>query len=198
LNPKRSGVNLDVDMRADHDLSRSEPCRHYISNAVNAGFATAQLQEGTVGVSATSILSVVDDDTSVREALNSLLTSVGYRVEAFASAEDFLQSGDPQHTACLILDIQMPGMSGLELQHQMATANWRIPILFVTAHDDEAVRRGALQTGVAGCLRKPFSEEALLAAVCSAFEAGRGGAPRSSSPRRAAASSPPEMACAGS
>jgi FixJ family two-component response regulator len=147
---------------------------------VNAGSAKAQPQEGTVGVLATSILSVVDDNTSVREALRSLLTSVGYRVEVFASAEDFLQSGDLQHTACLILDMRMPGMSGVELQRQMAAANSRIPILFVTAHDDEAARAGALQTGVVGCLRKPFSEKALLAAVSSAFEAGPGGAPRSS------------------
>jgi CheY-like chemotaxis protein len=138
-------------MRADHDLSRSEPCRHYISNVIDAGSAKAQPQEGTVGVSATSILSVVDDDTSVREALNSLLTSVGYRVKVFAPAENFLQSGHLQHTACLILDMRMPGMSGLELQRRLAAAQWRIPIIFITAHDEEEARAG-VESGRGGLL----------------------------------------------
>ena len=120
------------------------------------------------------LISIVDDDESIREALESLVKSVGYRAEPFATAEEFLNSDRRQDTACLILDVRMPGMSGLELQGQLAAAHWPIPIIFITAHDDEEARAQALKAGAVDFLRKPFSEQALLNGVRSAVESDRG------------------------
>jgi len=117
-----------------------------------------------------SPITIVDDDESVRAAIESLLKAMGFRAEVFASAKDFLNSAQLNHTACLILDVRMPGMDGLELQRQLAAADCRIPIVFITAHDDEDVRKRALQAGAVDFLSKPFSEEALLSAVRSALE----------------------------
>jgi len=111
----------------------------------------------------------VDDDDSVREALRSLLESVGYSTEVFASAEEFLRSRNHRETQCLILDIRMPGMSGLELQRRLVAAGSQIPIIFVTAHADEEGGTPALREGAVAFLRKPFTEEALLTAVQSAL-----------------------------
>jgi FixJ family two-component response regulator len=126
--------------------------------------------DGKAGVSEAPRVAIVDDDESVREAIKSLLKSVGLVVDVFARAEDFLYSEYLHATACLILDVRMPGMSGLELQRQLASANCRIPIIFITAHGDEAARARALQAGAADFLRKPFSEEALLNAVYAAHK----------------------------
>lgn len=109
-----------------------------------------------------SIIAIVDDVESIRKALRSLLRSVGFTAEAFASAEEFLHSNDLQHTACLILDLQMPGMTGLELQQHLAAARSRIPIIFITAQDDDAARALAIQAGAVGFLRKPFPQDALV------------------------------------
>jgi len=119
------------------------------------------------------LIAIVDDDESVREALQSLLKSMGLRAEGFASAEDFLHSAPLPDTTCLILDVRMPGMGGLELQRQLAVAERRIPIIFITAHGDENARMQALRAGAVDFLAKPFSEEALLAAVHSALEHDR-------------------------
>ena len=146
----------------------------------NEGSASEQLKGMDMGVPGSTIISIVDDDESVRDAIKSLLKSIGFRVAVFASAEGFLHSGQLQATACLILDVRMPGMSGLELQRQLAAAQWRIPIIFITAHDEEAARAQVLQACVVDCLRKPFSEEALLNAIRSALEPDSGGAARSS------------------
>ena len=116
-----------------------------------------------------SFIAIVDDDESVREALQSLLKSMGLRAEGFASAEDFLQSAHLPATTCLLLDVRMPGMGGLELQRQLAATERRIPIIFITAHGDEDTRVQALRAGAVDFLAKPFSEEALLAAVHSAL-----------------------------
>jgi FixJ family two-component response regulator len=121
------------------------------------------------------LIAVVDDDEAIREALQSLLRSVGLRAEMFASAEDFLQAGQRQATACLILDVRMPRMSGLELQRQMATANCPTPIIFITAHGDEETRARALRAGALAFLDKPFSDEVLLRAVQTALHSSRGG-----------------------
>jgi FixJ family two-component response regulator len=121
------------------------------------------------------LISIVDDDESIREALESLVKSMGHRAEAFATAEEFLNSDRRQDTACLVLDVRMPGMSGLELQRQLAAANGPIPIIFITAHDDEQARAQALKAGAVDFLRKPFSEEALLNGVRSAVESYREG-----------------------
>jgi len=119
----------------------------------------------------TALISIVDDDESIREAILSLLRSVGFRAKTFASAEQFLQSDQIETTACLILDVRMPGMSGLELQRRLIATQCRIPIVFVTAHGDEEARSRALQEGAVEFLLKPFSEEALLNAIQVALPA---------------------------
>jgi len=126
-------------------------------------------------VSQIDVISVVDDDDSVREAIESLLKSVGYGVELCASAEEFLNLGSRQETACLILDVQMPGMSGLELQCRLAAANRSIPIIFISAHSDENARARALAAGAIAFLQKPFSEAALLDAINACLAIRRGG-----------------------
>ncbi len=134
-----------------------------------------------VGTSEIPRVSIVDDDESVREALKSLLRSVGLGVDAFASAEEFLNSDYQHNAACLILDVRMSRMSGLELQQQLASDNCRIPIIFITAHAfDKEARARALQSGAVDFLYKPFSEEALLNDVYAALGSGGGGAFRSS------------------
>ena len=110
-------------------------------------------------------ISVVDDDESIREAINDLLDCVGLRVGVFNSAEDFLNSEDLHDTACLILDVRMPGMSGLELQGHLNTAGFHIPIIFISAHDDGEAKSRAMGAGAVDFLRKPFSEDALLSAI---------------------------------
>lgn len=120
------------------------------------------------------LIAVVDDDESMREAVQSLIRSVGLRAAVFASAEDFLHSGHGQGAACLIVDVRMPQMSGLELQRQLATANCPIPLIFVTAHCDEEAQARALRAGAVDFLYKPFSDEVLLKAVQSALQSSRG------------------------
>jgi FixJ family two-component response regulator len=127
------------------------------------------------------LITVVDDDAAIREAVQSLLRSVGLRAEGFASAPDFLQSDQLPDTACLIVDVRMPGMSGLELQQQLTTAQCPLPILFITAHGDAATRARALRAGAVGVLDKPFSDEVLLRAVQASLPSVRGdgaGSPR--------------------
>ena len=116
-------------------------------------------------VPTSSTISVVDDDASVREALKGLLKSAGFHAEAFASAEEFLHSGRLANTACLILDVRMPGMGGLELQRRLVAGNHRVPVIFITAHGDEELRLRALGSGAADYLYKPFSEQTLLDAI---------------------------------
>ncbi|MCM3869109.1 MAG: response regulator [Pyrinomonadaceae bacterium] len=115
-------------------------------------------------------ISVVDDDESVGEAIKSLLASLGFKVEVFNSAEAFLNSARLIDTACLIADVRMPGMSGLELQNFLNTARCWIPIVFISAHDDGEARSGALEAGAIDFLRKPFSEDSLLSAIKCALE----------------------------
>ena len=118
-------------------------------------------------------ISIVDDDDSVREALKSLLKSAGFQVEAFASAEEFLNSSQLLETACLILDVRMPGMSGVELQDRLATSHGGLPIVFISAHADSEARARALENGAVGFLEKPFSDEALLDAIDAAVRLPR-------------------------
>jgi FixJ family two-component response regulator len=119
------------------------------------------------------LIAVVDDDAAVREAVQSLLRSVGFRAAAFASAQDFLQSGRLPETACLIVDVRMPRMSGLELQQRLRTAQDPRPIIFITAHGDAETRTRALRAGAVAFLDKPFSDEALLRAVQAALPSAR-------------------------
>jgi FixJ family two-component response regulator len=115
------------------------------------------------------LISVVDDDESVRESLPDLLGEFGFAARPFSSAEDFLASDCVDQTRCLILDISMPGMRGPELQRELKFRRLEIPIIFITAQREEAVRQQVLEQGAIECLFKPFSDTALLEAVNSAF-----------------------------
>jgi FixJ family two-component response regulator len=118
----------------------------------------------------TKLVAIVDDDDLVRSALQDMLKSVGLPSQAFASAEEFLKSGQQNHTACLIADIRMPGMSGLELQTELNAAHCRIPTIFITAHGDTRMRMQALRAGAVEFMAKPFDDEALLGSVRAALE----------------------------
>lgn len=118
-----------------------------------------------------SIVSVVDDDESVRESLPDLLKELGYEVQTFTSAEEFLASDRLGATTCLVLDIAMPGMSGLDLQQELARRGRVIPIVFITGQQDDCIRAHVLRQGAVECLFKPFSDAALrdaLNAACGA------------------------------
>jgi len=115
------------------------------------------------------LISVVDDDESVRESLPDLLRELGFAAQAFSSAEEFLASDFVGQTRCLVLDVTMPGMSGPDLQQELARRRQEIPIVFITAHRDEGVRPRLLNRGAAACLFKPFSETALLEALHAAL-----------------------------
>jgi FixJ family two-component response regulator len=116
------------------------------------------------------LVSVVDDDESVRESLPDLLREFGFAVEAFSSAEEFLASDCIGQTRCLILDVAMPGMSGPDLQRELTLRRQKIPLVFITAHRDETDRPRLLELGAVECLFKPFSEAALLEALNVAFQ----------------------------
>lgn len=118
------------------------------------------------------LVAIVDDDESVREALPDVLRAFGFAAEAFSSAEEFLASGAAGRTKCLLLDIQMPGMSGPELQRELIQRRSTIPIVFITAVGSAAVRRRLLADGAVDCLLKPFGETVLLDAVNAALARG--------------------------
>jgi FixJ family two-component response regulator len=118
----------------------------------------------------TKLVAIVDDDDSMRGALRGLLKAVGLPAIAFASAEEFLKSGQQFETACLIADIRMPGMSGLDLQARLNSERCRIPTIFITAHGDAKMRLQALREGAVEFLSKPFDDEALLESVRAALE----------------------------
>jgi FixJ family two-component response regulator len=123
-----------------------------------------------VGQEKTNVVAIVDDDESIRSALQGLMKVAGYRTIAFASAEEFLNSGAKQHIGCLIADIRLPGMSGLDLQSQLNTHHHKIPIIFITGHGDERMRMQALRAGAVEFLTKPFDDTALLEQVRAAFD----------------------------
>jgi FixJ family two-component response regulator len=118
----------------------------------------------------TDLVAIVDDDDLMRSALQGMLKSVGLLSQAFASAEEFLKSGQQHETACLIADIRMPGMSGLELQAKLNAEHCRIPTIFITAHGDTKMRLQALRAGAVEFLAKPFDDDALLGSVRAALE----------------------------
>ncbi len=115
------------------------------------------------------MISIVDDDKSVRNAASTLLRSLGYSAATFASAEEFLQSGRLHETACLITDVQMPGMSGVDLQNHLIARGDTTPVIFVTAFPEKAMRERVLNAGAFGFLTKPFSQESLMACVDQAL-----------------------------
>jgi FixJ family two-component response regulator len=115
------------------------------------------------------IIAIVDDDESVRSALKGLMKAVGLHAQAYASAEEFLGSGEQRNTACLIADIRMSGMSGLELQARLNAERCRIPTIFITAHGDTTMRMQALRAGAVEFLAKPFNDDVLLEHVRAAL-----------------------------
>jgi FixJ family two-component response regulator len=116
-----------------------------------------------------NLISIVDDDESVRRTTTLLIESFGFRAAAFESAETFLRSGRLHDTSCLIVDVQMPGMNGLQLQSRLAAAGCGIPIIFITAYESKDSRQRAMQAGAAAFLGKPFSDEQLLQIIRSAL-----------------------------
>ena len=157
--------------------ARARPIPRYNRSHLPHGASVYCRQVGQVALLAAAnlstsnipLISVVDDDRSIVEAIVSLLESVGYNAEGFVSAQDFLKSPQLRSTACLILDVRMPGMGGLELQRRLAAESVRIPIIFITAHGDQEVSAEVLTTGATALLRKPFSQESLLGALRSAL-----------------------------
>ena len=115
------------------------------------------------------LIAVVDDDDALRNSLDDLLQAVGFRVQGFASAEAFLRALHAPEAACLILDVRLPGMNGLDLQRQLGAAHWPIPIIFITAYADDDVRTRALAAGAVAVLSKPCGEEDLLTAIQAAL-----------------------------
>jgi FixJ family two-component response regulator len=119
------------------------------------------------------VISIVDDDDSVREATMSLMKALGFDSEAFSSAEDFLLSERRHRTDCVIADVQMPGMTGLELYRRLSASDTPIPTVLITAHADDNMRANALKAGVIGYLTKPFKEKDLMGCINSALD-GKG------------------------
>jgi two-component system response regulator FixJ len=116
------------------------------------------------------VVSIVDDDEAIRKALGNLFESVGLNVETFASAEQFMDFREANERSCLILDVQLPRMSGLELQRELSGDANAVPIIFMTAHSDERVRERALQAGAVAIFQKPVNSEALLNAIHSVLK----------------------------
>lgn len=117
------------------------------------------------------VISIIDDDESVRLATARLVRSLGYRADVFASAEEFLQSGRVRESSCLIADLHMPGMSGADLQDRLRAEGHRIPIVFMTAYFEEKTRARVLQAGAFGFLRKPFDNATLIKHLETALQA---------------------------
>ena len=121
-----------------------------------------------------NFISIIDDDESIRRTTSRLIESFGFRAAAFESAKSFLSSGHPSDTSCLIVDVRMPGMNGLQLQSQLAAADCPIPIIFITAYADKESQRRAMQAGAVAFLAKPFTDEQLLQLIRSALRQEEG------------------------
>jgi FixJ family two-component response regulator len=136
--------------------------------SINPGSPENKMRESTE-LSKSARISIVDDDKSMREAIETLIWSVGLSVEQFSSAEDFLESGPSRNIDCLILDVRMPGMGGLELQQRLAAAGRSAPTVFITAHYIEEEHSKAMAGGAVDFLTKPFTEQALLDAIAASL-----------------------------
>jgi FixJ family two-component response regulator len=121
-------------------------------------------------ISTTNLVTIVDDDESVREALKGFLQSAGFAAEIFSSATDLLGSNVLDKTSCLIVDVHMPVMTGLELQRRLGNSRFRIPMIFITARDDPQARAQAVRAGAIDFLQKPFAADALLGAIHAALD----------------------------
>ena len=123
-------------------------------------------------MSENALISIVDDDALARDGIRELVESLGYKATAFESAEDFLKSGLVADTACLITDLQMPGLSGLELQEALQSQGNHTPVIVITGHPNEKHRTRALENGAIGFLSKPFNEQALIKCLTAAINSG--------------------------
>jgi FixJ family two-component response regulator len=132
-------------------------------------FATELKMSANANLSEEPLVCVVDDDSLIRNSTERLIHSLGFRVKAFASAEEFGSAGCLEETACLILDVRMPGMGGIELQRQLASRHRQIPVIFITAYEDDVIQTQAIRGGAVAVLIKPFSEEDLLHALDTAL-----------------------------
>jgi FixJ family two-component response regulator len=128
---------------------------------------------GMVGGGDTRVVCIIDDDESLRRSVRNLLTSSGFRVATFASADAFLQSGQCENTGCLVLDLRLDGMGGLDLRRHLGATGSRIPVVILTAHGDDEARQQSLQEGAVAFFRKPFRAAALLDAVRTALHSRR-------------------------
>ena len=144
-----------------------EPHQSRVDGLRQASYAMGQSMQMSEDES--RVVCVVDDDASLRRSLRNLLMSVGFHVETFQSAEAFLESVHRQNTGCMVLDLRMAGMGGLELLRNLSAAGTRIPVIILTAHGDEDTRQRALQAGAVAFLTKPFQSAALVDAVRSAL-----------------------------
>jgi FixJ family two-component response regulator len=120
----------------------------------------------------TNLISLVDDDGSIRRTTTLLVQSFGFQAAAFESAEHFLQSGQLHETSCLIVDVQMPGMNGLQLQRHLAASGYKIPVIFITAYDNKESRQLAMEAGAVAFLSKPFNDELLLETIRATLRDG--------------------------
>jgi FixJ family two-component response regulator len=116
-----------------------------------------------------ALISIIDDDRSVREAIQGLIRSLGYATAAFGSAEEYLDSGRIRDTACIITDLQMPGLSGIDLQRRLSADGHQTPVIFVTAFPSDRLRQQALDAGAYGFLSKPFDENSLITCLDKAL-----------------------------
>lgn len=124
------------------------------------------------------LISIIDDDESMLESTQGLVRSLGYQVATFASAEEFLKSEHVDDTSCLIVDVRMPGLSGIDLQRRLIARGVRMPTIFITAFPEEGTRRRAMTAGAVGYLGKPFSEESLLTCLDAALGSSEGKMPQ--------------------
>jgi FixJ family two-component response regulator len=124
------------------------------------------------------LISIIDDDESMLESTQGLVRSLGYQVATFASAEEFLKSERVDDTSCLIADVRMPGLSGIDLQRRLIARGIRMPTIFITAFPEEGTRRRAMTAGAVGYLGKPFSEESLLTCLDAALGSSEGKMPQ--------------------
>jgi FixJ family two-component response regulator len=118
-----------------------------------------------------ALIAIVDDDESMRDAIESLVQSLGHNVSTFASANEYLKSEQVHDTSCIITDVQMPGLNGLDLQDHLIARGDRIPVIFITGHPDDGVRARALKAGAVGFLSKPFSEDHFIGCIEKALKA---------------------------
>jgi FixJ family two-component response regulator len=145
---RRLAASSGMDFFPEHKRTRGEICR----------------------MPSVPLIAVVDDDDALRNSLEDLIRSIGFQTQGFPSGEAFLSWNQARDTACLILDVRMPGMNGLDLQHRIVANNWLTPIIFVTSHADENARARALEAGAVAFLYKPFREEELIKAINTALK----------------------------